>query len=527
VELAAEDGSQGSLVDKRGLLNDLLSELLSRATSGAAAEQPLAGEAAEQIAAALRLGGATTPASVPSGAPALIQRFEADSFSSRPIGFYSWTPELSAIFQQDRFLQSPDSVRPSFGAFAAMAAALNGSPTLPSRYGQVLALYSGLTNPFFNRPVQDLLSLVPDGAALASLGPIQSAFTAAHPETSASDPGCAAHLAFVPASDSPEVKLYRTLYCTGALSPSANLLDVLIQKITSGAIDLTPTGSSGWYDRQIYALETLLVPDKADEKDHLFLTHGYKEKLVSTFKTLITETRETHAKQLGGFVAELALPPMPVDVYPVLPVEPFPTFYLRTARAYSFVSSLLASVMGSTFLSTAHRALEDGGAGPMTLQQELTDKITLLYGLHAVAAASIGMRPALTADEAAAYPVDANMQRARDWLAGWRSDADVTRDPRVIVPVSSDAMTNTAHYWVVLGTKVLKLQAVFYPGFEPKVVDGCPVRKFVDVEPYALVGDTVEVVRPLAAPPPTRDELRALCDRLKTHEAIVTALENP
>jgi hypothetical protein len=137
------------------------------------------------------------------------------------------------------------------------------------------------------------------------------------------------------------------------------------------------------------------------------------------------------------------------------------------------------------------------------------------------------MRPGLTADEAAAYPVDGDMQRAKDWLASWRSDADVVRDPRVIVPVSEDPATNTAHYWVVLGTKVLKIQASFYPGFEPKVIDGCPVRRFVDVEPYLVTGDTVEITRPLSASPPTRDELRALCDQYKTHDAIVSALEHP
>jgi hypothetical protein len=223
----------------------------------------------------------------------------------------------------------------------------------------------------------------------------------------------------------------------------------------------------------------------------------------------------------------VAIPQTPVDVYPVLPVEPFPTFYLRTARAYSFVHTLLTSVLGGSFLSTAHRILEDGGLGPTTLEQELTDKTALLYGLHAISAASIGMRAGITADEAAAFPVDADAARARAWLSSWGSDMDVARDPRVIVPIDRDPYARTARYWAVIGTNVVKIQASFYPGFEPKIVGGCPVRSFVDSEPYLLTGDTVEVVRPLSAPPLTRDDLRALCDRAKTHDAIVQALENP
>jgi hypothetical protein len=527
VELGAEDGSGGSPIDKRALLNDLLTELLTRAATGAAAEQPLAREAAVSIGAAFQLGGGQPSPSIASDVATLIQRFHADAFESRPIGFYSWTPALSAIFQQDRLLQSPDSVRPSFGAFAATAVALNGNPSLAPRYGQVLNLYAGLTNPFFDRSVQDLLPLAPDGTSLGNLSSIQGAFGRAHPETAAADPACAAHLAFLPASDSPETRLFRALHCNGSLPPSANLLDVLIQAITSGAIDLTPTASSGWYDRQLYALETLLVPDRADEKDHLFLTHRYKQKLVETFKTLITETRETHVKQLGSSATSGSVALPPIDVYPVLPVEPFPTFYLRTARAYAFVRSLLTSVLGPGFLSTAHRVLEGGGAGSMPLQDELTDKITLLYGLHVLSAASIGMRPGLTSDEATAFPPAADATRAQAWLDGWHSDADVVRDPRVIVPIDRDPVAGTTRYWAVIGTTVVKIAASFYPGFEPKVVSGCAVRSFVDTEPYLLTGDTVEVTRPASASPLTRDEFRALCNRAQTHDAIVQALENP
>jgi hypothetical protein len=61
VELGAEDASQGSPIAKRALLTDLLTELLAHATSGTAAEQPLAREAAGTIGAALQLGADNHP----------------------------------------------------------------------------------------------------------------------------------------------------------------------------------------------------------------------------------------------------------------------------------------------------------------------------------------------------------------------------------------------------------------------------------------------------------------------------------
>jgi hypothetical protein len=531
VELGAEDGSEASPIAKRSLLADLLAELLVRSTTGAAAEQPLALAAAGTIGAALQLGGGQIPPSIATDSAAIVQQFDTDPFASRPIGFYTWTPALSAIFRQDRLLQVT-SVPVSFGAFAAVAAALNGTPSLSARYGKVLGLYSGLTNPFFDRPVSDLQPFAPDGTSLANLNSIQSAFAAAHPETRAAEATCAARLAFFPASDSPETRLFRTLYCDTPIPPGTNLFEVLIGAIRSGMIDLTPTATSGWYDRQLYALETLLVPDRASEKDHLFLTQGYKKKLVETFKTLVTETRETHVKQLGTFSSTsggIALPPTPIDVYPLLRVEPFPTFYLRTARAYAFLKSLLASVLGPPFLATAHRVLEAGGSSPMALGDELDDKIAFVYGLHVLAADSIGMRPALTADEAAAYPVEADRKRGRAWLDAWRADPDIAKDPRVIVPLGRDLNTGTARYWAVIGTSVVKTQARFYPAFEPRLVNtgACVFRSWVDTQPFLLTGQTVDITRPLKAPPPTRAEFRSLCDRAKTRDAIVHALENP
>ncbi len=530
VELAAEDGSSGSLIDKASLFKDLLAELVSRASSGSAAEQPLARQAAAQIGAALLAGGGTPvlPASIAADANALLAAFNADPLSSRPIGFYTWSPELSNIFRRDRFLQSADSIQPGFGAFAETSLALSGTPALSQRYDAVLGLYSGLTNPFFDLPPTALAPLVPDAGALGNLSSIESAFSAQHPETQGT-PSCAAHLAFLPASDSPENKLFRDLYCETPPPAGQNLIDVLIDRIRAGDIDLTPTATSGWYDRQLYALETLLVPDQAPEKDHLFLTKRYKEKLVETFKSMITEHRETHVKQLeqSGFggASSAEATPIYVDVYPLLPVEPFPTFYLRTARAYRFLQGILVASMGQAFLDQSVRI---AATANVKLGAELTQKIALCYGLYSVAAQSIGMRPALDPDESG-VDLPAAEALARDWLGKWRDDADVARDPRVIVPVGHDKEARTIRYWAILGVKALRVQAAFYPGFEPKVVDtsvDCHVRDFIDTKPYTLVEQQVELTLPDSKPPPTRDELRTIADQYDNADDIVKALES-
>ena len=75
----------------------------------------------------------------------------------------------------------------------------------------------------------------------------------------------------------------------------------------------------------------------------------------------------------------------------------------------------------------------------------------------------------LLADELAAIDADAATKAARTWLAGWRSDADVMRDPRVIVPVFKDDAANITTYWAVIGVKPLKARAEFVPGHEPEV----------------------------------------------------------
>jgi hypothetical protein len=521
VELLAETGENGAPVNKRGFFDALLGELVAR-HSADPANAPIAAATAD-FATAAQIAGSSSVA-VPSDLDAAVaerlKEFDADPIHAKPIGLYTWTPELETIFRRDRWL-TYSAPEPTPDSVAAVLGVLVDQPELETAYSNILGLYAGLTNPAMDYSPLDVLEQTADTASDEPTART-SAFVASHPDLGQE---CGKPFRWLPAATSPETELFQRLACSGKVS--GNLLDALIHAIQSGEIDLTPREGSGWYDRQLYALETLLLPERAAENDHLLLTHEYKDKLVETFKSLVIQTRETHVKSLGGGVTLSSGPPPAVDLYPLLPVEPFPTFYLRTARAYAFLETFLSAVLGTDALESTARLLENGKRSGEPLATELRDKIRLLYGLYLVSAASIGVRPDLSDEEATAVNTEQAEADARAWLEAWETDQDVLRDPRVIVPVAWDEQAETVTYWAVAGVKVLRVHASFPEGFEPRVIESgwCDVNGFVPFEPYMLVEQTLEVTRPLDAPPLTREEFRELADEYTALPELRAALE--
>ena len=72
----------------------------------------------------------------------------------------------------------------------------------------------------------------------------------------------------------------------------------MIRRIRLGQIELKPTGRSGWYDYQTWALEPLVVPEAMPESARLKLNDDYRKQLLELFKGVLALTRETHVKQL-------------------------------------------------------------------------------------------------------------------------------------------------------------------------------------------------------------------------------------
>ena len=530
VELTLEEGVPGALVGKRAVLIDLATALATAREAATTAQREHVDQALVHIAAALSFAGedlaGVLPAELDGAVTAAVTRFEAKPGESRPMGFYAGDPALEAIFRQDRLLQNAggDALGIQFGMFVAIAAVLEADPDLTAAYERALDTYRGLTNPYVAYPPTALFDVVDGLASLDDLDAVKAAFLASHPERFPC-PEAYPYLAVLPASASKDTRFYNQSYCYTPPAAGTTFIDVLIAAIRDGSLDLSPDPDSGWYDYQLHALETLLLPDRGPESDHLLLTASYKKKLLDTFKSIITQTRETHAKQLLKGGVGTSAPAPTFEVSPQFPVEPFPTYYLRTARGYRFVATWLQGVLGDEAMGQLL-----GDARQVSIAAALDGLARRFYGLYAVSAASVGLDPAasLLEDELTSAELTAAVADAQTWLAGWRDDADVRADSRVIVPVAADSARGELIYWAVVGVKAVKADAAFVAGYEPEVVDS-DYCQFIGYAPqsYAmLVEDMVEVRLRADAAPPTRPELRALCDQhAGDRAAIVAALE--
>lgn len=528
IELGVQEGLADVVGSKRKLLLDLIAAIDARLSGATAAQAAHLREARVFLGAAIVAGGgeAALSGDLAAEAEPYAAEFLADEAVARPIGFYTWSSELEAVFRQDRYLQS--HVAPfddMFGAMAALAAVLAEEPTLRAQYEQLLALYAGLTNPLVSYTPADIVPYVDGLTALDDLQAVQVAFLAEHPEPF---PCTHAYYAFLPASRSKDTEFYNQNWCLDGLPDGVSFMDAFIEAIRSGEVDLAPAGDAGWYDYQMWALETLLLPERGPESEHLLLTADYKQKLIDTFRSILTQNRETHVKQLaGGGLGESG--PIETKIYPLYPVEPFPTFYLRTARGYRFLRVYLEGVLGAAFLDGAGRLYEDTSRAEPSLAAELDQNIALLYGLYALSADSVGLdrKAHLYADELAEIDLDAATAAARAWLDAWRTDRDVLSDPRVIVPVAADDGTGKGVYWAILGVEVVAAKAEYVKGFEPEVIPGDRFCDVTGVEPhhYLFLVERMEEVR-FAGPPPTRDEFRAICDQHDSAEDIIKALES-
>jgi len=206
VELAAQHGA-GRFPGKASLLRSLASTLNTDPPGSDLT-------AAAMMHAACELGGvaAACPDGLREPVRKVVQDFLRDDNLSKPLGFYTWTDQLRAIFRQDRLLQQPLDPGPA----AALARALKQTPGASDAYDACLRLAARLTNPAKPLSVWDAGKRPP----------------------------------FFPPSRSHEVTLFERLYEDRPIPDGFDLMGELIRRVRSGEFSLMPTERSGWYDHQ-------------------------------------------------------------------------------------------------------------------------------------------------------------------------------------------------------------------------------------------------------------------------------------
>ncbi len=515
VDLAAYKGVEKRLA---GCV-DLINRLMAKCPKGSSAASFL--EAARQLAGGLETAPAAREPKLPATptlAQGLLDRFFACETDSKPIGFYTWSKELETLWRTERFLaqkfDGADRLIDDFGVAADLAAALKADPQLAADYRKFVGLFRRLTNPLACLTLDEL----PAGQ-----------LTTATIEAEARKRGVRrAAVCFLPPSTCRENELAERLQ----LPATANLMREFMKRIKSGEIDLKPGADSGWYDYQVHALETLLVPQKGQERDKLVLTARYKQRMQEAFAALLTKRRETHARQLPGEAGSCVAPPMK-DVRPRLRVEPAPTYYLRTARAYAFVGNLLVAELGEKTLKELYglRLKEQlGTVGSAKLVErdeplgvELVRMRELYYGLYLVSCEDIGLKPALL-DGELADPAAAKLA-AENWLAGCARDPDLAADTRVAVPVLYDEART--QIWATLGVRLSRFKAEYVhapsvrePGGEWQPAPAtAPAEYLIPVDTFAsftLPGDKVmdrQELRDLLQKAGSRDRFLELVGR--------------
>jgi hypothetical protein len=436
-----------------------------------------------------------------SAADAAAQRrygaaFAADEVSSKPIGFYTWTRPLEACFRFLRFFQRPTQ---NTRVATAIADALRADPGLRADYQKAIQFYSKLTNPPKHGSLWDLVE----------------------DRTRSTE-----NLALFPSSRSRETELFERLFPSG-LPPSANLMKEFVQRIRSGEVKLAPSADSGWYDYQVFALEALVLPEKMRENTKLLLTKSYKQRMIDAFQALVTKRRETHSRLLEA--APTSAVPVPLEqlqIEPPLRLEPALTYYLRTAGGYEFLLKFLTETVGEKDLKSLH-ALRQAGPRAKDLLTELRDMRDLFVGFYLAGCQDIGLAP--EAFESDGIDRERCLSLATEWLAGgWKSDSDLAADTRVGIPISTDPGRGVTRLWVTLGVRLARLDTRFERAPKVRPASG---GEWVDAtaaklgsKEFTITVDEFAEVELKGLRVLNRVELRAICDRHKTKEAIVNAL---
>lgn len=490
VELAAEDGIGKIRPGKHELLVQLLTAVNNAPVTTSF------GERAASLAVS-RIYGAFKNAGYPLEFTSTRLSSRLPDESRRPVSFYTWNLQLERIFKRDTALQSVfDLTQPEeLAAACLIVKALSDNASLGKSLEATWNLYARLTNPLVRISPEEIRHLAESVGGLSAVADdLKSARQLADKFRDAPAPP----FAVLPHSFSREGSQIQ-----------AGGMDAFVSSVRDGSVSLKPDVSSGWYQHQMFSLEPLLMPDKFPEGEKLELDEEYRKLMEAQFRSIASQIRETHAKQLPPEAGAHA-----VELPTHLSVEPFPTVYQRLAKSYEFLLSQLVERIGPEALSL-HARDEGGVERPDSIGHEATALRMLLAGCEVLARRDVGVAPEPRWPHGVLSGREC-MIAAEDWLARWHEDPDMARDVRMMVPVGLDP----PRHWAVLGVRLARIKARYLT--PPRVVKGEANVSFAETEYWLPIEEMVEIT---GMPEPlNREKFRALCDRAGSAEQIVRSL---
>lgn len=443
----------------------------------------------------------------------ILANFLADEKRSKPIGFYTWSQELESIFRQDRMLQAQFIAKEDAAGVIALGQALVADASLRESYEQTLRLNERLTNRLTTPGLREVLAAIDAGKT---------------PEFNPNE-----LVNFLPPSRSHESDLIMKLFANQAIPADFDLMAEVIKRLKDGRVSFQPAKDSGWYDHQLWSLESLVRFDKSREGGKIQPNDLYRQHLEDLFKGTYAMMRETHIKQLAVPAPASEAPPREVreQIYiaPDPRVELLPTMYLRRAASYRFVRDVLIEAFGRENVARLHRQTATGPV-EMHLLQELEFMAGLFGGAYVTACRETGLAEDAI-DFGSGKPAAEQARGFLQWLAALRSDPDLAPDTRMMVPVFYDQQREQTKVWLMLGWDGVYSSIEYAQQPAVKITDRDGQVVSGETGPEVIFGGSYrELATPVFAEVYVskilnRAEFRRHCDVYQTKGAILANLE--
>ena len=419
------------------------------------------------LAAALELGGEKTPAGDVNQQEKAkwLADFEQDKAASKPIGFYTWTPELQRTWRFYRFLQHEFDAE-HLAIPRDVAAVLKDHADLLKQYRAINAFYGRLTNPLICLPVDALIDATQDVAALAK-------------QRGASH----ATVALFPPSTSRETELFERLFPRrparrrqldghadpphplGRSGPETEHKTRRRRLVSVSGLRTGNPAAAGPRPGKGQAASDGRVQETARRgiQGHDYHAAGNARKAIAKSAKCGRETvvgRRSVAPAANRAVCDVLSPHRP---------------------RVRLLQNFLQSAVGRQRLEKLH-GLKQGGTREATLDAELDALVRRFYGFYLLACEDIGMRPQFLPDE----PVD--QAAARSEALKWLENIDDRsrlglRHPRFGADRHRSVRGKT-RLWATVGVRLAHLDASYArpPRVRPKGEKG----EWKEVEAYQL-----------------------------------------